>query len=672
VRQSFVAFLLLLAVAISTPWAFAQTRSKPPTPEVNQSRAGSESVEELLSDARNLFVQRKSIDARSKLLKALEIAPKDYRPHMHLGEYYLIEVAHFRLALRYLRSAEEFFKTQHGTDYEAMMMGSGPWRDHANLLYLLAEARLNLDNYKGALSTLDDFGKLYWRNSYPGTRAWVLMKLKQVDDAIRVAQAGLMRGAETGRTFNILGILMSVKHSRQLSLDAFAKAIQAERALGQFGQPATPLNNAGEVYREMFQDDLAEASWVQALSYDDGCDHILPSLNLAVLYMDELRLFQAERVLDDFAACFAAKSIRSDTEHRALLAMARGRLALRKGDPENAIELLTQALERQQWFGKIGTNANDVQFSVLLTLAQASVAQAAVLSDRIYPSVAQAAKAQALVPWLKFRGWWLNRRARNLAIDELDEVEDLEIRNTDTMLEYPTLGIGLSGLPYRALKTKIKRMLEEDNRRTAGAYYDLYLGTNLLGSSKESAALVKFSKAQEVFREIDRMARAELIAQTLRARRDSRWFWSSGSEREQRQDARMINELFALLPSHVRYYDFKLPVVVRRAEAENDLTQELTELLISTRFEQHLDGPNSAAKYRLVVNQHDRGPGEYDLHIHLEDRTKGLVIAQLSKTITNSDEELAELTNAFVDKVFSHRSDPPPTPLPKLEILANR
>lgn len=662
--------VLFLAFAAAAAPAAAQTRSPAISGSDGASKAGGESLEQLLDEARDLFIQEKSIDARSKLLKALELAPNDYRPHMHLGEYYLIEVAHFRLAFRYLRKAEELFEKQHGSDYENMMLDGGPWQDHANLLYLLAEARLNLDNYKGALETLDRFAQWYWRSSYPGTRAWVLMKLKRVDEAIRVAQAGLLRGAESGRTFNILGILMSVKHSRQLSLDAFARAIEAERALGRFGQPATPLNNAGEVYREMFQDDLAEASWIQALSYDDGCDHILPSLNLAVLYMDELRLFQAERVLDDFEACFAAKSIRSDTEHRALLAMARGRLALRKGDPDTAIELLTNALERQQWFGKIGTNANDVQFSVLLTLAQASAAKAAALSDRLFSSVSERVEAQALIPWLKTRAWWLNRRARNLGIDELDGIEDLEIRNTDTMLEYPTLGIGLSGLPFKALKTKIERFLEDDRRKQAAAYYDLYLGTNLLEDGDADAALSRFARAKEGFREIDRMARAELLARTLHARRDARWFWSSGSAKEQCNDQRIINELFSVLPSHVRYNGFYLPVLVRGGE-ENELTEEIAEKLLSSRFTEHSRSLPCEAKYQLVINQHDREPGKYDLHLHLEDRSRGAVIAQLSKTVSGEESELNELTNEFVDRIFSHRSDPPPTPLPKLEILAN-
>ncbi len=669
-KQNWRCLLLLLSLFLAHPSA-AQTRS-PSISAEDSSKQGGQSVDQLIDEAQNLFIQEKSIDARSKLLKALELAPNDYRVHMHLGEYYLIEVAHFRLAFKYLRKAEELFENKYGTDFENLMLSGGPWQDHANLLYLLAEARLNLDNYQGALDTLDRFAKLYWRSSYPGTRAWILMKLKRVDEAIRVAQAGLLRGAESGRTFNILGILMSVKHSRQLSLDAFARAIQAERALGRYGQPATPLNNAGEVYREMFQDDLAEASWIQALSYDDGCDHILPSLNLAVLYMDELRLFQAERILDDFQACFAAKGTRSDTEHRGLLAMARGRLALRKGDPDKAIDLLTQALERQQWFGKIGTNANDVQFSVLLTLAQAYTAKAAVLRDRVYSSYAEEAKARALIPWLEFRGWWLNRRARNLAIDELDEFEDLEIRNTDTMLEYPTLGVGLSGLPYRALKAKIEQMTEDDKRAVASAYYDLYLGTNFLRSGDESAALSRFAKAQAKFREIDRMVRAELIAKTLLGREESRWFWSAGSDEQQCEDIRLTQELFQLLPSHLRYHDFYLPVVLRKAETESEAMDEVSELLLSSRFRRFDSSLPCSARYQLVVNHHDRGPDQFDLHLHLEDRVKGSVVAQLSKTVSGDEEQLLELTNSFVDKVFSHRSDPPPTPLPKLEIIATK
>ncbi|MCB0358005.1 MAG: hypothetical protein KDD44_00160 [Bdellovibrionales bacterium] len=668
-----------LAVA-PVPFAHADVSDGPlsaSTDDAMQKLSPSErsaKVEELLNEAQHLFIERKPIDARSKLLKALQLAPNDYRPHMHLGEYYLIEVGHFRLAHRYLRTAEELFKKQFGVVDETKL-DEAYWRDHANLLYLLAESRLNLDNYQGALDTVERFEKLYWRNSLPGTKAWILMKLKRLDDAIRTAQAGLLRGAEPGRTYNILGILLSIRDSRELSLSAFSKAIKAERALGALGQPATPLNNAGEVYREMFQDDLAEAAFVQALSYPDGCEHILPSLNLAMLYIDEVRLFQAERVLRDFEACFAQNAVRSDTEHRALIALARGRIELRKGDVDAAIKDLEHALSREQWFGKIGTNANDVQFAALLSMAAALNAKAAVLEDRIPLSLAEAARQEFEIPALRIRAWWLNRRARNLGIDQLDSLEDISIRNTDTMLEYPTFGEGLSGLPVRALRERLRDIEVNDERAIARAYYALYRATNLLAHGSPGQALPILQRAYSSFREIDRLVRAETIAQLLHARRERRWFWSSENDEEHQETDALIEELFELLPSHVRFHGFLLPVAVESSafkESDEPLVEELKERLLQTRFSERSGASRQHAAFALTIYLHypEKTGGAPDAQLLLKDRRTDAVIAQLSRQVQSGD-EVSALVNDFVDKVFSHRADPPPAPVPALEILSS-
>src|SRR5690606_2603565 len=97
--------------------------------------------------------------------------------------------------------------------------------------------------------------------------------------------------------------------------------------------------------------------------------------------IDELRLFAAERALADFEACFAERSIRTDTEHRSLIALSRGRIMLRKGEIDAAVEQMTIALERQQWFGKIGTDINDMRLAAHVSLAQALDAKRATLAD---------------------------------------------------------------------------------------------------------------------------------------------------------------------------------------------------------------------------------------------------------------------------------------------------
>ncbi len=636
IRIAFLFTILLIfpATTFAVPGRQPATNaSSEQHPKVNEAE-----LQQLLDEARELFQGDHPIDARAKLQKALQLAPNDYRPHLHLGEYYLSKVAHFSLAYRYLNKAEELFEKKFGSDKDNTL-DPNMWREHARLLYVLAEAELNFDRYEEALDTLTRFGANYWDSWYPGTTAWVQMKLKNFDEGIKIAQAGLLRGAEPGRTYNILGILLSVTGHRNIALKAFARSIQAEFIQGSRGQAATPLNNAGEVYRELFKDRLAEASWVKALSLPDGCEHILPSLNLATLYIDELRLFQAERVLSDFEACFSQHSIRSDTEHRALIALSRGRIAFRKGDINKAISELTEAQERQQWFGKIGTNQNDVQFATLTSLSQALDAKISTIRDTAYVHFWGKFLAYGEIPWLELRSWWLARRARQIAIEELDDFEDLSIRHTDAMVEYPTMGSVLAGFPSRALRARINRTLVEDERITAHGYYYLYLGTNLLNNGDEERAIEFFNKARPLFRTFDRLAKAELLAQEIKAKNE--------------EEITKIEELYLLLPSQVRYHGFYLPVSTSISGNE-----EVAEELLSGRFRED----EKSTRFKLIVD---------DTSITLKDKKSNRLIYSQPISQKLDEEKMTLAVNSFTNAIFSHKVDPASEALPALPILSD-
>ena len=656
-----IAIATALLLLVHAPWALADLTA----PEDSSASAESSyEAEKLLLEAQQLFAEKRSIDARAKLQKALKAAPKDYRPHMFLGAYYLGEVAHFRLAYRYLRQAEKLFEEQFGK-VENNELQFQAWRQHARLLYLMAESEINLDQYETALKTLDRYGARYWDDWYPGTRAWVLMKLERMDEAVRVAQSGLLRGAEMGRTFNILGILLSLRGNRKLSLEAFSQAIKAEAALGAAGQVATPLNNAGEVYKELFRDRHAEAAWLKALQIPDGCDHILPSLNLANLYMDELRLNNASRTLDDFESCFAAHSIRSDAEHRALLALARGRIALRYGEIDKALEHLISANEREQWFGKIGTSQDDMKLAAKITLAQALEAKAESLKDNLAESFLERAKSTAISKWYLLRSWWLKNRAAEIAIDDLNDLEDLYIRHTDAMLEYPTLGDMLAVVPERALKKRLARITESDERKQAHNFYQLYHAVNLLRSGRETAALPVLQKALEALRKNDRMARAEAIANVLLALGDKRAFWSKPSKEESKLILKHKEELFSLLPSHLRYKGIPLPVQVKSASNVSEAKRErVLDLLLKHRFEIIKDSLGLEARYEILLQTQ----AEKQLQLVLKDRKTGRSLALVAEDREIEQQRLEHLVSDFISEAFKHKTDPEADILPELEI----
>lgn len=651
--------------AYAVPGLERQESSPEPSPN-----GESGDFEELLSESQELLLGGRPIDARAKLQKALKINPNDYRPHLLLGQYYLFEVGHFTLAYKYVRTAEELFSKRYGSDLNGTLDRT-QWRQHQTILYLRSEAELNLDKYEKSLATLDRFSKLYWADWLPGTKAWVLMKLKRLDEAVREAQAGLVAGADPRRTYNILGILFSVQGNRELSLKAFREAIAQEVGLGFRSQIATPLNNAGEVYREMFRDGLAEASWLRATKLPDGCDHILPSLNLTNLYIDELRLLQAERTLQDFEACYAQQPLRSDTEHRALLALARGRIALRTGDPDKAIALLTEALDREQWFGKIGTNENDVRFASTITMAQALSAKAEALADTVRDTTSDSLSDRGQLPLLRLRAWWLNRQARQISLNELSDLEDLFIRNTDTMIEYPTLGEFLAGFPRRSLDRRIERMLKEDDRKNAHTYYRLYRAANYYEHGDYDDAEKLLQSILSELRPIDRLVRAEaLVYLELVTRANGSWIWSP-PEQERNASALRREEIFGILPSHLRNYGLRLPVSWPQRYGRG-LSSEAAKIsgYLAARFEPDDGGTAGNRKFELrVADQGGGSAGEKSVSLSLVERASGN--ARCTQTVTINADGLGYEAgvNKFITSCFSHRVDPPGEPVPQLELL---
>jgi tetratricopeptide (TPR) repeat protein len=323
-------------------------------------------AEELIAEAAILLQDERLLDARTKLLRALEKEPKAYRAHMMLSGYYMAHVGHFRLALQYALQALSLFEEKNGRPPYYSYISRA---EHSQLLYLLSQARLNLDDYEGSLKVLDQYVSYDYKDEwYSGTRAWVLMKLNRLPEAVSEARKGLREGAEPGRTLNMLGILLSMTGDRSGSLEVFREAIRYEMSMGRFGSPATPLNNSGEVYKEVFEEPKAIQSWMKATSLPDGCDHVLPALNLALMLIDQLDLNSASRAMYNFESCVAQFPLRNGEEHKALVHLARGRIDYWNGDIDNALNHFNDASERRQWFGKIGTNENDLDVGIELSV----------------------------------------------------------------------------------------------------------------------------------------------------------------------------------------------------------------------------------------------------------------------------------------------------------------
>lgn len=437
---------------------------------------------ELIDDAELLMLQERPLDARTKLLKALAKDPAAYRAHMNLANYYLSHVGHFRLALKYTKQALALFNDQNGPPPYFNRVTK---LEHSQLYFLLAHIRLNLDDYAGALEALDEFQSFgYVAPWYADSRAWVLMKLGRLDEATRIARLGALDPATPGRTLNMLGILLSMQHEREASIEVFRQAIAYEFSLGSLGSPATPLNNSGEVFKETFADDKAESAWLRATSLPDGCEHVLPALNLAILYIDQANFEGAKRAIDNFEGCVAQFPLRNGEEHRALVHLARGRIALHTGDVDGALEHLEAAAARRQWFGKIGTSEEDLRAGVFASLAQALRAKNHHLELTVFDSWSARLQASRERATNATRAWWFGRRARQILAEDLANFEDIYVRNTDSMLEYPTLGHLLRAIPARFLEQRLEVERRSDDRSLATNFYELWLAENYFAHGK--------------------------------------------------------------------------------------------------------------------------------------------------------------------------------------------
>ncbi|NMC63419.1 MAG: hypothetical protein GYA55_09670 [SAR324 cluster bacterium] len=272
-------------------------------------------------------------------------------------------------------------------------------------------------------------------------------------------------------------------------MKVFREAITYELSMGRIGQPATPLNNSGEVYKEIFREEDAERSWLRATSLPDGCEHVLPSLNLALIYIDELNLPAAKRAMDSFEACVAQYPLRNGEEHKALVALARGRIALHAGNIDESLNYLNDALEKRQWFGKIGSSLEDLEVALFISLGQAY----AYKNHHLESTLSDSAFSYINLQKIKFFNWiksaWYFRQARRILAEDLNDIEDLYIRNTDSLIEYPTFGELLSGYPPSMLTLKIKNLKSLDSREHANIYYNLYLAESYLENRLEDKGL---------------------------------------------------------------------------------------------------------------------------------------------------------------------------------------
>lgn len=502
--------------------------------------AGQERLDEFLTKAQLEFQAGRVIDGRETLLAATRKFPEDHRSQLFLGRYYLYDVRNFRLAFKYISNAKRNLVKTHGDDYSEYP--AFVFDEYRLILLLEIDCRSDLDDYAGALKLISDFEDSFYDESLAATKAWLLMKTGNLEESYKEAQRGVfLSGGSDTRSLNVLGIVQSIKRDREKSIRTFNEILFMLNAQGLVSQTSTPLNNVGEVYREIFQVEKAEESWSKVLTLADACEHVLPSLNLAHLYIDQLKLFRAEQVISSYESCFAADGLRDDTEHRTLLRLVKGKLEQRKGNFDKAEKLFTDAKDQHQWFGKIGTTKDDMKLAIFAALSNLYWAKANWASVVDTFGVINSAGDRV-------RSWWYARQAMKVALFDLFDFEDLFIRNTDAMLEYPTMGRWLRVFSRSALSSRARSLIESDDRVQAHRYYLLYIS--------EQLSVEDLRELMSKWPEDDGLGKAEAMALLIRR---------TGSAEE---SIKLRQNLYQYSPAHFKEHGLKLPVVKKGRGAD--------------------------------------------------------------------------------------------------------
>jgi len=450
----------------------------------------SQTVSELIESGIELYSKQNYLDAREKFQEAIRADPDNYEGYLYLAEYYKNQVGHYKLSKKYLTQANEKFTKKNGPapylDFDTKSI-------HAKLLLTESSLFLYLDKYKQAIDTLDTYKNLnYYSEYYISSRAWIEMKMGEIDKSIQTAQDGLFYSMNPSHILNVLGISLSINKQRKEALEIFEKAIEYEIALKEYGSPSTPLNNSGEVLREIFKEDKALYNFKKSASYPDACENILPYFNITVVNLDSLNLFQSKKALVDFNKCFSQYTLKNKEEHQVNIDLGFSRIAFHLGNIPEAIKKINSANEKQQWFGSIGTSPDDMSVAINTSLLNILKAYSHHLKFNNFTLKEKVLNNyQRLKNYLRFKKTIKNTR---VTLAKLKNFEDIYIRNSDSMIEYSQLGIIFSDILPKVTKERINTEINNDIRQEAQLYYKAFLAESMINSflnKKEGLTLAK-------------------------------------------------------------------------------------------------------------------------------------------------------------------------------------
>jgi hypothetical protein len=278
----------------------------------------------------------------------------------------------------------------------------------------------------------------------------------------------------------------------------------------------------------------------------------------------------------------------------ALVHLARGRIDLHGGNVDGALTHFRSAMDGTQWFGKIGTNQNDLVVAATISLAQALTRKNKILALTV-PSNWNEWLTQYKARFsIAVDAWWNMRRARQILLGELNDLEDLTIRNTDSLIEYPTLGEVLSGLSRQSLTHRLAKEASDDSRTPAKLFYQLYRAERRQRSWQASSELDDIiERARPRYDELLKTHAILLRLKTL--------------SKESKRYRDLAYQIFFTSPAELRNYGFKLPVHID----SKTVSSALRRVILKGPFIAKGSGEKSGSKMEgAICSISSNSPGE--------------------------------------------------------------
>ncbi len=596
---------------------------------------------------------------KEALRQAMKTDPSYYKPHFRLGVYYYSSKMYNLSAREFLFARQKYEKEYDKNSFSSRLR---------QILELLGESRIQLDQYHRALEVFKTSLSYDDRDTSNYSRiAWIYFKLNKLNKSRKMVNRCLNISKLDVGCLNISGILYVKERRYEKALEVYDKAVSL--------QLEVRANNMGELYKSLFQYDIAIKQFRLAIenSSANGTQSALFPLNISDIYINELKLGISKGVLDNYLSLHFRDLSRglSPARDLGLIYLSKARTAYYKGDLHEAKTLLEKAEDYKQHFGSVGFSLSHYKYLVLYMKSLVNRGLANYKDEAIGLSVLEKI-SRLWDQWeLKWQSSWDMDKAAEIAVDQLKQLNDLYIYETESIFDYGSLSEMLIEFDTDLMIKKLNQLLGQesggkpDQRDHAKGFYYLYLGHIYLDDGRYRQALgyirtsLRYFNAHEKTLKLKAYSLLAMIYDELNQSRDKN---------------NSLNLIYQIHPPYLRLRGQNLPVIVSEIKGDigsidpddiEDIRDDLLDDLSDKRFDLYdsrklssekiseLKDNNVNYEVQMILAQKEKG---YFLRLSLVEGESGLVKKSVEESIDIKEYNVSfiKVINRFSESCFRY------------------